>query len=397
MHRALRVAVLCRILWDGGVQRVAIDQTIALRHLGYDCDLIFLRRTEDATIDTPPGTLVLLHNDYGRSRRLRRLLQRVTAIYAGHRGKDATVDLDLLWRARIMLRSYDIVIYHDQWAASIGAFNRIFHMKPYILFLHELYPKVPTRFGMRPLFLIADMYDILVLLLSNVTITHSKKNLSRLRKLIGSRVALARVGCSTPESVSMFEQKDPSTVIAVTQWDTGRHPELYATIAELLPQYEFVLAGRWLDPEYRRQFEGRFSKVRNLHITGPVSKEKLESLYRTSLFYMRFGYEETGPGMGGLDALSYGCITISNQGIGLSELISNGTNGFVVDSIEPPVVARLLTRLSQMEKDDWKRLSDAAIETARQWTWKRHAESVGAQIGRLIGKSDFDTSIHQGI
>ena len=82
-----RVAVLCRILWNGGVQRVAIAQTQALRRLGIPASLFFLRRVAEVAFDLPPGTFFFA--DPVQAGALVRLQGCITTLFAKHRGLDA--------------------------------------------------------------------------------------------------------------------------------------------------------------------------------------------------------------------------------------------------------------------------------------------------------------------
>jgi len=36
----MKIKLLCRILWPAGTQRIAIEETKALTHLGHDAELI---------------------------------------------------------------------------------------------------------------------------------------------------------------------------------------------------------------------------------------------------------------------------------------------------------------------------------------------------------------------
>jgi hypothetical protein len=41
----MRIAIIVRLLWPGGVQRIAIEETRGLQQLGHDVLLLFLRRS----------------------------------------------------------------------------------------------------------------------------------------------------------------------------------------------------------------------------------------------------------------------------------------------------------------------------------------------------------------
>ena len=118
-----RVAIIVRILWTGGVSRVAILQQQALRKLGIQSDLIFIRDAGSAYI-LPEGTMILNKRE-SNNRRSSKLFAAITKKFAGHRGNEATVDVDLLFSALPMLRNYDALVFHDQWSALFGPLLRI--------------------------------------------------------------------------------------------------------------------------------------------------------------------------------------------------------------------------------------------------------------------------------
>src|ERR1700691_220134 len=178
-----RILSICRILWNGGVQRVAIGQTRALRSQGWDCDLVFLRRTQDAAYDLPPGTKVLHTAEIRGPRPFQAFYEALTSQYAGHRGPEATVDLDVMLESLDLSRYYDVTIYNDQYTAVMGILNRVRHRWPYVMMFHEFYPKVhPTLTRRLFLYPLADLYDAFSLFVAPAIVTTGRKNYDRLQK-----------------------------------------------------------------------------------------------------------------------------------------------------------------------------------------------------------------------
>jgi glycosyltransferase involved in cell wall biosynthesis len=372
-----KVAVVCRLLWNGGVQRVAIAQTEGLRQRGYDCRLIFLRRTENASYDLPSGTTILLGNGNPRRRRAPQIWAKITEIYAGHRGKEATVDVDLLWALRHELASYDAVIYSDQYTALLGIYLRISKRQPYILVFHEFYPKVRRpRFG-RLLFALADTFDVFSALSASAIVTTSARNLSRLVAIRPLNVFLARIGCPPVVTADRSELgSSRRNVLSLSVWDEGRHPEIYLEIARRNPDFQFIIAGSWTDPELLEAFRKKCSELKNVQVTGVLLEQQRLQLLSDCLIYMRFGFGEAGPGMGGLEALAFGDIVLANLGLGISEVISQGVDGFVVAEPLIESTTDTLGKISRLTDDELKAISSQAKVLCAQLSWDSHTQTL---------------------
>jgi glycosyltransferase involved in cell wall biosynthesis len=377
-----RVANLCRVLWNGGVQRTAIAQTEGLRALGFEVDLYFLRRVSEVAFPLPPGTRVL-------DRPIGRLgltgLQRViTAWFAGHRGRDATVDLDRLWAARRAVRKYDVAIYNDQYASLLGIWNRFAHSQPYVMVFHEFYPKVAT--GPRSWLLnpFADLIDALSVLLAPAIVTTSGATQSRLDRIVPGRTRLARLGAPPPSPGLALPDRDRRSVFSITIWDRGRHPELYLEVAKRNPEFRVVLAGVWADPDHLAEVREQARALPNVTITGAISEADRMALQAGALLYLRYGFGESGPGIGGLEALSCGSIVICNRGLGLAEIISNGQNGFVLATPDPDEASKLLTEIDRMSPEQLARISRAAVETAKENSWARHSQVLAEALRSVV-------------
>ncbi|MGH9917587.1 MAG: glycosyltransferase family 4 protein [Nitrososphaerales archaeon] len=378
-----RVAVVCRLLWNGGVQRVAIEQTRALRDIGLDCDLVFLRRVENSTYLLPDGTRILSLSDSTRGE-ANAILRSVTGLYAGHRGQEATVDLDLIFRARRAIRAYDIVIYNDQYAALAGVWNRLTAGQPYVLMFHEFFPRVSKRLSRKLLYPLASLLDATSILLAPGVVTTSTKIYARLSRIVPGRVFLARLASPAPRAVARDLQTTRKRVLSVTVWDRGRHPELIIEVAKLLPEFEFTIAGFWAEEAFRAEVEKSASMLPNVLVTGTIPEDQLKGLYESNLIFMRFGYGESGPGMGGLEALSFGCIVIANEGLGIAEVIRDGVDGFIASDLSPGTIATLLRRIDAMDDATLGVHSEHALKLAGQLSWHEHGRVLTEAIKSVL-------------
>ncbi len=71
---------------------------------------------------------------------------------------------------------------------------------------------------------------------------------------------------------------------------------------------------------------------------------------------------------------------------GVANLIHDGKDGFILRQVDD--FQRLAQLLRQLHEDEILRTNagDAAAETARQWTWDRHADDVWELLKDAVGK-----------
>jgi glycosyltransferase involved in cell wall biosynthesis len=385
LPEGLRLLEICRVLWNGGVQRAAIAQTQGLRARGRSCDLLFLRGVPDAAYALPEGAEIAERGTGSRRSTGADLSRAITARFAGHRGREASVDLDLLWGARERVAAHDLTIYNDQYAALLGIWMRLRHGRPYVTMFHEFYPRVAggtSAFATRAL---ADLLDLVSILLAPAIVTTSSKVFRRIESIAPGRTVLARLGAPTPGPATPVERRDRHSVFSITVWDRGRHPELFLEVAAALPAVRFVVAGIWTDPAHLATFRERAQHLTNLSVVGPVSESDRDRLQRESLLYLRLGYDESGPGMGGLEALEAGSIVLTNQGLGLAEIIDPGRNGFVLERPDAREVVELLRQIEGLDPGTLEQISAGAVRLAVENSWGSHVQRLEQAIGIALG------------
>lgn len=371
-----RLAMVCRILWTGGVALVAIEQQKALLLEGYNSDLFFLRDA-NSLYETPGRTQILnKQNQYNGL--TRRILSTLTKKFAGHRGGEATVDLDYIFDSRKILKNYDEILFHDQWSALMGFYYRIKGIK-YVVQLHEFFRPPP---GMKKYSIFAVMawiYDIFTIILAPAVVTTSEYNYNIVKKFKRDTF-LVRIGFPKPVLVErsnnkkFFDQR--KVVLSLTLWDKGRHPDFYADLAIALPELDFVVAGTWTIKDEMKSFIEKTRVIKNLKVTGSVDeKEKLE-LISSAHFYIRLGYNERGPGMGALESMSYGLIPFANKGIGLSELIQDKVNGFLVAE---PLLENTITAFkfaNNLSPNQLEIMAKRNIDLCNTFSWENNVKDL---------------------
>ncbi|BBG23180.1 D-inositol-3-phosphate glycosyltransferase [Sulfuracidifex tepidarius] len=347
--------IAVRLLWNSGVPRMAVEEA---KHTRWK---LFIFRDAGGNYDLSGVDYIVLRKKGEKGRGvLPRLSTLITSFYAGHRGKEATVDLDLILKAT-SIKGY--TLFHDQFAGITGYLRKRKTGEEYALYLHET-----TLIGKELKYLLPREMERRILREARTVITNSKWNRDVLKEK-GFNAHVVYPGCYPARTISDTRER---LVISVSMWDSGRKPCLYGEMSRRV-KGKFIMAGSWAREDTRRQFEREYGDT--VTITGKLRDEELMSLYSRASALVRFGFNERGPGMGVLEAMGYGVPVVVNEGLGSKELVKQGENGFVVKDVE-----EASSRLNEI-LDDPLPLGRNAWETAKSLSWENHAKRLKEVLG----------------
>jgi len=140
-----KILILLRILWTAGAQRIAINEYNWLKKLGYEPELVFLRKG-----NTKGYEEMLKDINYKVVREgngiLTPLFYAGTKLFARDRGIESTVDLDLIMKVPEIakMEGADYLICHDQLAGIGGLKAKEKYNIPYSVFIHEKVATYPS-------------------------------------------------------------------------------------------------------------------------------------------------------------------------------------------------------------------------------------------------------------
>ncbi|EWG06388.1 MAG: glycosyltransferase [Candidatus Aramenus sulfurataquae] len=351
-----KLTVVLRVLWNGGVARMAVEEA---RRLG---KLLVLRESFH-NYDLKDVDVEIVRRGHGK---LTPLFWAITSIYAKGWGKEATVDLDLLltkWR-----KIEAPALYHDQFAGIMGYLNKVFRGQDYALYIHETNLRVK---GVK--FFLPRTLDKEVISKAKVVFTNSKYN-QQVLKEHGFSSVVVYPGCYPKERLS--NERKP-IVLAVSMWDKGRLPCWYGEVAKRLRKGKLIMAGSWAVKEEMERFQREYPEV---EVTGRLTEEELNELYSQASIILRFGFNELGPGMGVIEGICNGLIPVVNDGIGSKELITNDVNGYVVKDFEEAAekINYLLENQERLNK-----MRGELISLSKELSWDNHAKKVREELERV--------------
>ena len=219
---------------------------------------------------------------------------------------------------------------------------------------------------------------------ADLILTNTKYNLCKLNEAGYRNTHEIFPGLIPIDGVPPFNLRK-NIALSVTMWDFGRRPEVLVEIAKQLSTGKIVLCGDWTDHDYMQKTKEKIVEMKlsnKIEITGPLTESELVSYYKEAKAAVRFGYNEKGPGMGSLEAISWGIPLIINNEIGAREIVDEEECGFIVDEEDSSGVASILEELFTNEAM-WNDLSRISLKTASKYTWELHNEKLSDLVENL--------------
>jgi glycosyltransferase involved in cell wall biosynthesis len=355
------ITVVTRLLWPG-TGRTAVEEARRI-----PARLLVYRQSSTPFFTDVTGVDLRYLRKLGERGRLTSAFTGLTMLYYAGRGRDATVDLDLIVRASSKVSGP--ALFHDQFAGLTGYLRRLRFRTGYAVYLHET--ALGDYLGVRAtgswmMDRALRTYDRTVLSNARLVLTNSRLNASILREA-GIASEVVYTGCDPQTQVP--DHREP-IILATSVWDSTRNMEVYLDLARRT-KARVVLAGTWGRPEEMEAFQRKHHGL--VEVTGPISEARLRELRQQASVYVRFGFGERGPGQGGIEAMASGMPVITNRELPMSELVDDGVDGFVVGTPEEAAerVNDLLADPSRLQK-----MGTAAWSKSQGLSWQAHADRV---------------------
>ena len=375
----MKILIVCRVLWPGGVQRMIFRQAEGLKLLGNEVDLVFIRDTGRYKYPTNLNFEIFMTKNRS-SKLVDYILKRITSRYSPQRGEDAVVDIDYIRKfQKSITKSYDLIYYSDEFAALFSEIVKKKNKAKLVVMIHEPIKK-NGPFLWRQIEKKAIKNCDLVL-------THSREAKILLSSIYNARIEEIYLGTDVINEIPGFENRK-NYAVSVTMWDYGRHPEKLIEIGRKLSVGKIILIGNWTDNNYLEAMK-REIKEKSLDervvITGQVTENRLRLYYKEAKCSIRFGYNEKGPGMGALESISWGIPIIFNDGIGIKEVAADQKNGFLVDLEDTDLIAKKITHLFD-DKKNWEDISKNNLDLATSLSWDEHNKRLNNLFQEIVAK-----------
>ena len=178
-------------------------------------------------------------------------------------------------------------------------------------------------------------------------------------------------------STPSFEDRVPYSIMQVAHlikqkhFDTTLHA--FAQLKMKYPTACFTIIGQGGERGLLESLAEDLGVRGSVRFMGQMPNEVVMSEMEKAQFFCMPSVRE-GFGIVYLEAMASGCITIGTEGEGITDLIENGKNGFLVPPEDPKAIVRAISWCIE-HPNDVAAIAEQGIQDARELTWKKNAET----------------------
>lgn len=378
----MKIAILVRILWSAGTQKIAIQEAITFSQMGHDVELIFLRKTKSGEVyeDMLKGVKYRIVSEVNRSP-LVPLYDFITGIFMSNRKGEGRVDYNLIRRFPSLAKdNYDIIICHDQWAGLAGYYSWRKYKINYVVMLHEQINEMPWVTGLNRI-----IANIALLYQRNVLI-HAKKVFSVTRKIattaenfyVKSNIAVSDNFPGLEIKPFLNYCSKSNTILLNSFWNESKFPEMYLDLFKKIKDYSFAMIGNWISDSYKETFIGKLKALgvlQKVKFIDKLSEVKKIEIIANCKFCVRFGKGEFGPGIGSIEALENGVPLIINRELGIADYLREYKCGLILD--DPRDTDKIIAFIQEHDNEkSYEMLQKSIKKFIEDHTWIKHCEKL---------------------
>lgn len=352
----MKIAILVRILWTAGTQKIAIMEAKTLMEMGHDVKLYFLRGTEKGKIYLEImkdiNYEILTWENYSF---FRPLYDFVTGIFMPDRIGEGRVDYNLIRKFpnHIRKENFNLLICHDQFSGLAGYYSKKKFKLNYVVYIHERLNDYPwiKGFFKRLLAITAMKYQNKILKNAHKVFGVTDKVAVSVKEYYGVNAESNLPGLSK-RSIVPYDCRRKNIVL-LSYWSDVKKPLSYIPFIREVDGYRFVMIGSWISSKLKEIFINEIQKNRIMEkiiLLENVREEDKYDYIAKAKFFIRFGFGELGPSMGTMEAIELGTPVVVNKDIGIADIIDEKELGYIVDINKPALLIKFLKDTDVVEK-----------------------------------------------
>jgi glycosyltransferase involved in cell wall biosynthesis len=176
-------------------------------------------------------------------------------------------------------------------------------------------------------------------------------------------------------------------------WKNKGLPTLLGSLDRLRePRVRLLVVGQDTVEPYRKMID-RLGLGRRVTFRSP--RPDVEFYYAAADLYAGPSLEDAF-GLPPLEAMACGLPVITSAQAGVSEVITEGVDGFVIDNPQDSAKLSDLIALLYQNQDLRKRVGEAAALTAKQYSWDRNARELGQVFQEVLRRRNSLVNGMQG-
>jgi len=384
----MKVGILIDRFNVGGVEKIALEQVSALQDIGVEVDLLVLTKkpvVEDAFLDLRDKVSIVYLDQ-----RLPRFLRSSFKFPVFNFFSFFHISYPFLLPFIVKRKEYSYVICHGTFTCFSAISLKYFSSIPYSAYiwdpigyiLEKVYKNSFNSVIFRILLSLAEMLDSLILRTADEVLVGGKAHNEYFKKVLAN-VKITVVAPSV-HPIRRMNIKNRSGILLVTAWKKGKYPEYIFEILKNIPTASIKLVGRWLDDDYRYEFEQNVRRnkyTKNIEIVGAVSEKELSEHYSKAEVFLQIN-DDRGFGMPALESAAHGTPFVIPKDQGVCELFQSGIHGFYTVEKNTTEITKCLKILLNTKAKSQK-MGKACYEIVKNnYSWQVHARDLMSVINR---------------
>lgn len=383
----MKLGVLIDRLNVGGVEKIALEEVIALRKIGIDAELVVLRKkgvVDNAFEDLRKGVPITFLDE-----RLPLFFRLSFSLPLFHFFSSFHITYPFVLPFVVKRGEYDYLIPHGSYttlsAIALKKTRKIhfsaFIWDPATYILDRVYKKTtqPTIFNILRFF--ASRLDKFIINNSDRILVGGDAHNTAIQN-INPKKSIDIIYPSV-HPVNKQRKKKPYILMA-TAWKRGKNPEYILELAPHISDIPIKMAGKWLDPDYKAEFEAKVKKnnlTDKIEIIGELSEKQLSDLYAEALFVLQTN-DDRGFGMPALEAAGKATTFIIPKDQGVCKLFEDGKHGYYTIEKDTKKIVELVKKLTK-NPDTAAKMGEAAWQKViDNYSWEQHAEQLLEVVNR---------------
>lgn len=283
-----------------------------------------------------------------------------------------------------IVKNYDIIHVHGVgFFSDFLAITKIFHKKRMVLSTYGGIFHTHALWALKKIYFFGWCKLMVTAFKKIIAISLEDEKLAR---KISNNVELIDAGIDYGYFSSVKKKTDKNMLVYVGRISKNKRVDnLIKTMAHLKKRITnvrlYVIGDDW--ENLRNGIEKTSQKLgvnKNVVFTGKVSNDALlEYLSKANFFVSASEYESFG--LSAVESMASGCIPILNNNEAFKKLITDGSDGFLVDFSDSKQTAEKIYRIFQTKLEPIRK---NAVNTSKKYDWSKTADKIESFYSDLL-------------
>lgn len=383
-----KIGVMIDRLNVGGVEKIALEEVMALRKLGEDAYLVVLRKNglDNNAFPELQKKIPIIFLD----KRLSSILRISFKFPVFNFFSLFHISYPLLIPFVVKKNEFSYLIVHGTYTAFTAILIKwikkvsfsVFIWDPISYIVRRVYSTRFSLFFYQLIYYFAQVLDKFILKNTDYILSGGPAHNNIFKKLNSDKKIII-----IPPGVHIINKlfnKKKDYILLVTAWKKGKSLEYVFEILKKIPTLKVKIVGKWLDQEYLIWFKNEITKRKvsqNIIVIGEVTEKELDKYYSEALALLQIN-DDRGFGMPALESASHGTTFIIPEGQGVCKLFKNYKDGFFVKEKNTSQIVNAINLISHNKSLAVQMGKHAHLTVKKEYTWEKHGKKLRDYINQ---------------